>query len=222
MAANSKQQYTEFLEGKKIALVGPAQSIEGSSNGKKIDDCDIVVRLNYAKIKNEKDSGSRTDIIYYDGSFHNHSDSGLKFLVCSYPESEWFFESRCRMNVEYYKKAYNHRIMPKELYGELKSNLDTKLKVRPNTGLIAIVDLLKHNIESLFITGVDFYKTAYLSTHPDYGNKPLNVIKTEFKKGDNGDYHDTESQYRYFVESVYNNDKVSVDPFLDKIIQQEL
>ena len=71
---NWKEEYSHFLDDKTVALVGPAKSIEGLENGDLIDSCDVVVRLNYAKIKNTKDSGTRTDVIYYDGSRHNYSN----------------------------------------------------------------------------------------------------------------------------------------------------
>ena len=213
------KEYKSYIKNKKIALVGPAQSIENSGNGEKIDSCDLVVRLNYARIKNEKDSGKKTNIIYYDGSFHNHTNRDIDFLVCSYPKTEWFFNSRCRANVDHYKKIYNHRVIPSVLYDDLKHRLDVGHKIRPNTGLVALVDLLQHDIESLFVTGVDFYRTGYLSTHPDYGNKSVSEIKKEFKKGDNGDYHDTEVQYKYFLENVYTDKRVIVDSYLKSIIE---
>ena len=59
--------FTEFVNGKCIALVGPAQSIIDSGKGNIIDKFDLVVRLNKSiplpdNIRN--DIGSKTDIIY--------------------------------------------------------------------------------------------------------------------------------------------------------------
>jgi len=216
-------EYKKFLEGKTVALAGPAKSIEGSCNGRKIDNSDVVIRLNYAKIKDCKDSGTRTNVIYYDGSYHKWSDkiSDLDYLVCSYPKTEWFFESRCRLNVERYEQSCRHKVVSPELYSELKIKLDPSQKVRPNTGLISIVDVLSCDIESLFITGVDFYRTGYLSTHPDYGKKSLQTIKEEFSKGDNGDYHDIELQYQYFLEKVLPDKRVIIDEYLESVVKGE-
>ena len=214
-------KYGNFLSGKSVALVGPAKSIEGSKNGDLIDSCDVVIRLNYAKIKNTKDSGTRTDVIYYDGSMHNHRDLNIKFLVCSYPEIEWFFESRCRRNTQYYSRIYNHKIVDSLLYQSLKTTLSETNKIRPNTGLIAMVDLLNHNIRSLFITGLDFYRTGYLNVHPDYGNYSVEDIKNIFKSGDNGDYHDTEAQFEYFKKNIITDSRVIIDKFLSNEIGLE-
>ena len=57
---------------------------------------------------------------------------------------------------------FNHHIIDKDIYQELKTNLDKNNKVRPNTGTIAIVDLLDSELNTLYITGIDFYRTSYL------------------------------------------------------------
>tara|TARA_A100001515_G_scaffold143839_1_gene146116 strand:- start:15035 stop:15700 length:666 start_codon:yes stop_codon:yes gene_type:complete len=221
MKKNYEREYEQFLTDKQVALVGPAASIDGSGNGGRIDSCDIVVRLNYANIKEPLDSGLKTNIIYYDGSYHNYSQLNLDFLVCSYPETEWFFSQRCRPNVEFYENVFNHRVVPAALYGGIKEVLDPKGKIRPNTGLTTMVDLLQYNIKSLFVTGIDFYKTGY-SIHPEYGSKTPQEIKNEFKKGDNGDYHDSEVQYKYFLQYIHNDKRVLTDQFLKNVITQEL
>ena len=208
----------DFLNGKRVALVGPAASLKGQGRGEYIDSHDFVVRINYAKIQSVVDAGSRTDIVYYDGSYHDYSSCNPKFLVCSYPETEWFFESRCRVNVESFKQKYQHHIVNSDIYRSIKTSLDPEHKVRPNSGTIAIVDLLSSNLSNLYITGVDFYRSSYLSTHPDYGNKQLKEIKSIFAKGDNGDYHDTDKQFYYFKNEIMKDDRIEVDEFLGKIL----
>ena len=213
-----EEKYKTLLQGKKIALVGPAQSINNSNNGSRIDASDIVVRLNYAKTSTPSDSGTKTDIIYYDGSHHDYENLELSFLVCSYPKTEWFFRKRCQPNVNLFEKKYNHKIINYKLYTKLKLSLDRNYKVRPNTGLIAMIDLLNYDIDSLFITGVDFYRTGYLQSHPDYGNHSLEEIKKVFKSGDHGDYHDIDLQFKYFEKNIATNKKVILDDFLNKEI----
>jgi len=215
-------EYKKYLRHKRVALVGPAASIEGSKNGSKIDENDIVIRINYAKIKDTKDSGTKTDVIYYDGSYHDYSKYDLKFLVCAYPETEWFFDERCSPVVHHYQHRYKHKIMSSKIYNEIKTELDPNKKVRPNTGLIAMVDLLGSELKSLYITGIDFYKTGYLTTHPSYGDKHLSDIKKEFKKGDNGDYHDSDRQFNFFLDKIIGVDeRVLLDDFLSKIITKD-
>jgi len=217
----SYKEYKEFLNNKTVSLVGPAASIEGLRNGTKIDESDIVIRLNYAKIKDTKDSGTRTDVIYYDGSYHDYSKYDLKYLICSYPETEWFFRERCSQVTQYYHQKYRHRLISSKIYGQIKTELDPENKVRPNTGLIAMVDLLGSDLKSLFVTGIDFYRTGYLTTHPSYGDKKLSDIKKEFKKGDNGDYHDADKQFEFFLKNIVNDERLLLDDFLTKITTEE-
>lgn len=208
----------DFLNGKRVALVGPAASLKGQGRGEYIDSHDFVVRINYAKIQSVVDAGSRTDIVYYDGSYHDYSSCNPKFLVCSYPETEWFFENRCRVNVESFKQKYQHYIVNSDIYRSIKTSLDPEHKVRPNSGTIAIVDLLSSNLSNLYITGVDFYRSSYLSTHPDYGDKQLKEIKSIFAQGDGGDHHDTDKQFHYFKDELMKDERIEVDEFLKEIL----
>lgn len=216
----------EYLKDKTVALVGPAMSIKDSGNGSVIDSHDVVVRLNYAKTDNPQDVGERTDIVYYDGTYRNYS-SDFKYLVCSYPKSEWFFESRSSRVTEYYSSLYgeNHKIIEDDLYNELKLQLERynskrgTFFSRPNTGLIAICDLLKYDIKKLFIAGLDFYRTNYAKEHPDYGNTNLEDLKKAFEQGDGSDYHDIEGQFQYFKNDLLKDSRIEVDAFLERHIK---
>ena len=91
--------FIEYITGKCIALVGPAQSIIGTGKGSIIDQFDLVVRLNKSiplpdNIKN--DIGSKTDILYNslnttDFPGQNNLNPklykkyGVKFVCSSYP-----------------------------------------------------------------------------------------------------------------------------------------
>jgi hypothetical protein len=206
----------EHLENKRVAIVGPASSLKDSGNGEYIDSFDFVVRLNYAKTNNIKDTGTKTNIIYYDGSYKPYSN--LDYLVCTYPETEWFFNERCLKNVNYYNKRFNHRVIDSNLYHNLKLNLHKGNKVRPNSGLVAIVDLLQSKLSKLYITGIDFYRTAYLKSHPDYGKMELDQIITTFNKGDNGDVHDVNAQFNYFKNIVLKDTRIEIDNFMKKFV----
>jgi hypothetical protein len=209
----------DYLKGKKVALVGPARSIEGSNNGSFIDSHDVVVRINYAKIGNSKDSGTKTTIIYYDGSFHDYGNLKPEYLVCSYPPTEWFFNERCLQSVNYYSSKHKHKIVDSDLYNKLKMDLNENNKSRPNTGLVALVDLLQYDIKSLFMTGIDFYRTSYAREHPDYGNSSLGEVSEIFTAGDNGDSHNIDEQFEYFKNNIVTDPRLVVDNFLKGFLE---
>ena len=59
--------YYNMLCNKRVAIVGPSCNTENTNQGKKIDNYDIVVRLNKSipiPKKRYKDIGSKTDILY--------------------------------------------------------------------------------------------------------------------------------------------------------------
>ncbi len=72
--------FNSFIEGKTVALVGPSPHIEGKKLGKKIDDCDVVVRVNHV-ISNTDDYGKKTNVIVsnfnpcYGPKLKNHLES---------------------------------------------------------------------------------------------------------------------------------------------------
>ncbi len=217
-----------MFQNKKVIIVGPSSYLEDKNSGKFIDSFDLVVRINNLHdINNSKlveDLGIKTDIIYFDGSmdqsrFNNYIDCSPKLLKCTYPESEWFFEERCKTNVSGLKNFFNVEVIDNKIYQKLKSSLNKNLKVRPNSGLIAIVDLLKFPIKELYVTGIDFYRNSYSSYHPDYGGKSLEYVKQVFKNGDNGDVHDINKQFIYFKKLFNNNSKLKTDNTMLEYIQ---
>ena len=88
------------------------------------------------------------------------------------------------------------------------------MKTRPNSGLIAIVDLLTFPIAELYITGIDFYRNSYSAYHPDYGKTELESIKEIFKKGDEGDVHDINKQFMYFKNLFHNESRLKTDDIM--------
>tara|TARA_R110001592_G_scaffold323732_1_gene603152 strand:+ start:3785 stop:4465 length:681 start_codon:yes stop_codon:yes gene_type:complete len=217
-----------MFQDKKVIIVGPSSYLENKKTGKFIDSFDLVVRINNLHDINNselvEDLGLKTDIIYFDGSmdqsrFDRYTTCNPKLLKCTYPESEWFFEDRCKTNVTGLKNFFNIDVVNNIMYQNLKCSLDENFKVRPNSGLIAIVDLLKFPIKELYVTGIDFYRNSYSSYHPDYGGKSLEYVKQVFKNGDNGDVHDINKQFMYFKNLFKSESKLKTDNTMLEYIQ---
>lgn len=63
--SDGERDYAEYLSGKRVAVVGPADT--GRKNGAEIDEYDVVVRFNHfdgAKYQPDK-FGTKTDVSYY-------------------------------------------------------------------------------------------------------------------------------------------------------------
>lgn len=63
----TEHKYYDYIKNKRIAVVGPSPWLNNKGLGEKIDEYDVIVRINqgiFLPEQNAKDYGSRTDIIY--------------------------------------------------------------------------------------------------------------------------------------------------------------
>ncbi len=172
-----EKEFNAFLKGKKVVLVGPAESIRGTNQGSLIDGFDIIVRLNHSVPVPEnlkKDIGTRTDILYncFSESIFEPNPNvvepdiwkveGVKWVASPYPDDlKWSIPL-----LQTFRKANEQAKLPFHIIDkELYTSVEKGLTCRPNTGFAAIVDLLSKDIACLYITGLTFYKGGYLKEY---------------------------------------------------------
>jgi len=222
--------YSKFLEGKRIALVGPARSSKGSKQRSVIDSYDIVSRINNGvniPDKFKEDTGSRVDVLY--SSLNN----------C-------FFSNKTysRKNILKYKKEYNlkwivgtghhrHNILKIAKYNKDEDTgvkvrlfnkdrykkITSKLRYKPTTGIIVIDDLLAHDISEIYITGFTFYNIMlsrekrnryyYPGYYPGYLESAGSVFK-----------HDIKGEARFLKNKYRNDSRIKVDDILLSILDK--
>ncbi len=171
--------YAAFLAGKRVALVGPAETTIGSRQQEQIDAADVVVRLNstaeYLPLPSELaiDMGSRTDVLYF----------ASRFLADFYHDNRPVLETIIDDNLARYivcvDNTYLYKRNPvvasavdgiRDLIAErgaepgfLRSNTTAERLISwlggyaARTGFIALVDLLSYDIRDLYVTGLTFY-----------------------------------------------------------------
>lgn len=210
--------YHKYLYGKNVALVGPASSIVRTNSGRLIDTFDIVVRLNKSLPLSRRlihDIGSRTDILY---NSLNRSDfpgenildenffikNGLKFLCTSYPNISPF-NSDIRHYLDNSSCKLPFRMVETDLYYKVKNAIHT----RPNTGIMAIIDLLNTRLRKLYITGLNFYKTTYYKNYQS--NNQLVPYSTN-------NIHTQSGQIQLLRHLTLTDDRIIVDKVLHKIL----
>jgi len=216
--------YSEFISGKCIALVGPAQSIIGSNKGNVIDKFDLVVRLNKSiplPISLKNDIGSKTDIVY---NSLNTSDFpgenklnptlykkyGVKFVCSSYPFNHKIFHDDIAKYVYKYKFELPFKVMDDFKF----KNFERVLGTRPYTGTCAIMDLLSYPIKYLYITGLDFYQTKYYSEYRKTTKESLKYTK-------NNPIHQAKPQLDYLKHISFFDNRIILDAFLDKLLYND-
>jgi len=216
--------FTQYVSGKYIALVGPAQSIIDTNKGDVIDKFDIIVRLNKslplpAGLK--KDIGSRTDIVYNslnttDFPGENNLNPrlykkyGVSFMCSSYPFNHQIF----KQDILNYVYKYKFEIPLKVMEDSKFKNFENALHTRPFTGTCAIMDLLSYPIKYLYITGLDFYQTKYYSEY-------RHISKDRLKSTRNGTIHQSKPQLDYLKNISLFDDRIILDAYLDKLLYHD-
>tara|TARA_Y100000589_G_scaffold56171_1_gene46534 strand:+ start:975 stop:1700 length:726 start_codon:yes stop_codon:yes gene_type:complete len=215
---NAISAYSAYLKDKKIALVGPSDSLDEKDEeyGKYLDnEYDLIVRINRCQTGNSK--GNRTDIVYL-GSWNTEIEKQISNL-----RSEVVMLAVYGCFTEETLELYAHLKEDIDILKET-SDINEEMGHRCNSGFIAMIHLLKHDIKELFVTGFDFHRRNYskYERHPHSDN--LDGVVKYFKSGlevTNGlDGHKPDSDYRHFkYEMLPNDNRIIPDEALLKILE---
>jgi len=222
-----RNKLSSYLKGKRVVIVGPAPSVVGSEQAALIDSYDVVVRLNKAlpiPKDLQKDVGTRTDILY---NCMNPSDDcggiisiplitkcGVKFVVGAYPPIDHVGVTKLRIKTDNLSFYHKHKNAWKNFCYTDKTHFLSlwKLMKLPNTGTMAILDLLRFDIKELYITGISFFKGGYIRTYRDYDE---NGIMKHLKKFN---LHNPEKQLDYACTKLLKDGRVKMDNTLTDIL----
>ena len=228
------KKYIDYLSGKKVALVGPAEYLTKLNTGKYIDSFDVVVRVNRGTEVIDKyfnSIGGRTDILY--NCLIKSPDNGGDIKVKEYKKNKikWIattpnpYMDESSKSIELHKMVswfkvfklkwnFNFHIMdPKKYF-----LINKKVESRANTGFASIFDLLSHNISKLYITGFSFYLDNFMSGYK-YG---CERDEKEFaRQCFVSKRHKQEPQWRYLKEIFEKDKRIEVDEILQKILAMD-
>ena len=232
--------FSSLVKDKNVVIVGPAAYLEGSDLGKSIDDHDVVVRINRAietTKTHSKDVGARTDILYScllethrnAGilDFNFIKESGVK-LICApgfnkntYDPS-FSYGTHGSISQKTWNKIktanYPVRVASKSVDDLLKKETQT----RPNTGFIAIFDILEFKPKSLTIHGFTFYLDGFIKGSKSGVEKEKDCTEEEFAlMALNSKRHKQENIWRFAKATLPNNPLVVLDDVMKKILSLE-
>jgi hypothetical protein len=191
----NEKRYAEYLKNKKVIIVGPGDLLLNAGLGSKIDNYDIVVRLNNSypincnNSKYHNDIGKRTDILYHTGAINtvlhqeaNRNKTG-RIELLQKDNLKWFVSKRdpiygstrdknflgsfIKINNLYNKKYKpQNKIKIVPVWDKFLFELQKVLgNTDPNMSTLAVSHLLTFQIKKLEIVGCDFYSGGY---HPFY------------------------------------------------------
>lgn len=187
---NSKE-YSNYLRGKRVIVCGPGDILYGKNLGAKINNYEVVVRLNNSypvntiNYLNNIEVGKRTDVLYHTGAINTclkiaANKSGLGRIELLRKDGlKWFVSKRDPINGSDRDKMFISKFVNLNNKYNNKYNITDKIKVvpvfnfflgdlqqillktDPNMSTMAIVHLLTFDIKSLEIVGCDFYSGGY-------------------------------------------------------------
>lgn len=203
------EKLMSIVSNKKIAIIGPAEYLKNINQGEKIDSYDIIIRFNTSiSIPSNMISkiGSRTDIWIYnfknDVSLDNLPDKLPQLIYYPYPKETI-------TNIDDLKK------MPEIPFECIDNNFYQQLLIalqfKPNSFLLVLLILLRHNIKSIYVSGFSFmYDGYYDSLIKPSQNSASNALITN-KENRNG--------IMSIVKKIYNaNDRLFLDNTMINLI----
>lgn len=200
---------------KRVALIGPAPHIIETDQREKLAGYDVIVRVNNAlplSSKVKDCTGKQTDVLY--ACYHVPPHRSWRKLreIRLRPNAVW------RKDFPFAKwRPHRKRIVvlhPSLLWGF------REMVCNPNTGMIAVADILSERPKELYLTGFTFYQNAGEVFEPDYiRRKPDDADEAKAKRG-NIARHDQAKQLAWFRQQDLSC--VTMDGVLKEIVQNDM
>jgi len=218
----------DVFKGKRVAVIGAADSAFEKENGAYIDSFDIIVRVNKAphswSPEKAKFIGSRTDVLFHSFyeneisgggpiDFNLYEKQGIKYIIN--PNNNF---NGLRVHLNYYKRNLNDNltyILARSFSEKITKNFG---KWIPTVGFSALHTVLNSKCKEVYITGFTFFKTPYAI---DYRNQ-LTSMKANQEHIKNQGLHNPDLELAQFIkqtESLKNSDiKIILDSALNDIV----
>ena len=235
-----------LVEGRRVAIVGPAPYLLDKSIGADLNKYDVVCRINdiIPRADLQEHYGERTDIM-----FHNcgtafmpglkrkiekspEAFKNLKMVVCAaikakHTDTDYlqWQDNHVSDVVANFQKLNIHQIPFYWIGVKDYKNLYSRVGAEINSGIAAISVLLQYPIKELFVTGFTFYLGGTLETdlyYPGHWDTIEASTKTDFGINSGHGLHANMHQIRYFKEMAKNEgDVLAVDSHINQLLQLE-
>ncbi|MGV0923052.1 glycosyltransferase family 29 protein [Empedobacter tilapiae] len=213
-----------WFKGKRVAIVGGADSVFNEKFGEYIDSFDVVVRINKGVevIEQQKEYvGTKTDVLFH-AFYERVNDKGsspitpllwkknsVRTIIFSHNFDCSDYSKRNFTDILFKTKgSLKFSQVKKYLYDK---NMKGIAPYSPTTGFIAINTIFNCLPKEIYITGITFFKTPH---QKDYRNTPYKSWEKLFKNGSSK--HNPEAEYEY-VKKLYLKNKYLIKP--DKILK---
>lgn len=216
-----------WFKGKRVAIIGGADSAYKEKLGEYIDAFDVVVRVNNGVRVIEKYKeyvGKRTDFLFH--TFYENVKGGGGAIELDLWDrldvKNIIFSHNWLSNYGIHLRSFIIKTKGLRQIGQVEKSLcDDNMNIiypyHPTTGLIAINTVYNCKPSQIYVTGITFFRTAH---HQDYRQGSLehwtNIMKSDASK------HNPDAEYKYF-KRIYNDNKdlFTLDSTLQQIIDTD-
>lgn len=229
----------DIVQGKTVALIGPAGYLQGKNLHKHLDDYDVVCRPNeIIPLKQQRlDYGNRTDIMFC--NFGTQWMPGIKRKIESEDRREYFKNLKLvvcsatkasHQDVDFLNWPDNHVSQVVHNFQDINeydlpfywigvrdyNRIYAEIGVEFHTGMASIVTLLNYPIKELLITGFSFYtggeryEDLYCPGHMDKAD-------TDGRTFGHGS-HAAMVQLSYFKRLLSLNSCIKIDPYMNTML----
>lgn len=219
----------DVFKGKRVAVIGAADSAFEKENGEYIDSFDIIVRLNKAphswSAEKAKYIGSRTDILFH--SFYENTESGggpIDFQLYEQQGIRFIVNPNhnikgLRTHLNYFKRNLNNKttyFLPRRFYEKMTVDFG---KIIPTVGYSALYAVLNSKFKEVFITGFTFFKTPYANDYRDH-LKDMEANENHLRKQG---IHDPDLEFELFKNELDKRERglINMDDRLLEILKTE-
>jgi len=229
---NISSVYYKFLENKRVINVVHSNALD-DVDGKIIDSFDIIIRFNRA-VENiiPTRHGGRTDILY--SCLNRSPDSGNMtndnykrwilssgcWLAKAYPNLQWkgYFsfteDHQAGATSDNYRfETFNSDpVRTSEISIEWFKLIEANIKSRPNTGILAILDILQYSPKSIYLKGYTFFKGGYDKTYRKQNEEE--VMSYMAQAGNHNQYR----QNLFIRKIILTEELIEIDQSLSNIL----
>lgn len=219
-----------WFKGKRVAVIGGADSVLVKKNGSFIDGFDVVVRVNKGVELIEKQSeyvGSKTDVL-----FHSFLDNPKNIghspitpgLWARYKVKRLVYALNCDVldyaifDVAQFLKKTNYKSnfsqVPRSLFNK---NIECITPYFPTTGFTAFNTIFNCIPKELYITGITFFRTPHNQV---YRSGSLERFEENFQ-GLPGQ-HNPQAEFIHFRKLYLENKDIIIPDFaLEQLLKEE-
>jgi len=213
--AARRQEYAALLRGKRVALVGPSRSVVGSRQGRRLEDFDLITRINFQwPVPPELvvDVGARLDILYH----CCNGDVPIDRLF--QPGFELTRFVRWQFGIDSQKlQDYCATVAVPELeVSSVFEQLLARMNAFPTTGTAAVSDLLSHDVECLYVTGMTFFREPHYDGYPTGGRSSGHDDRGG--RADTVGIHDVPAQLELVRRIQASDPRLEVDATLGELL----